>query len=101
MKAMVFSDRKRKFDEYCKYDTASITSSLEEVMTTSEKEGHENRDVANIYISGKYFNTDTNEHGIMLLKERLTELVALAEPKLFIKYLTIDKNVQAMLYTKL
>ena len=51
-------------------------------MITSAIKAHEEINVATINIPGAYLHTNNDEYLIMLLRGRLTELMAMVDPKL-------------------
>ena len=46
-------------------------------------------------------NTDNNKEAIMLLKGKLAELMVQVDPKLYQKYIAMNKKGEAMLYVRL
>ena len=77
------------------------TVSTDGVLITLAIEAHEGRHVATCDLPGAYLNTDNNEETIMLLEEKLAELMVQVDPKLYQKYITTSKKGEAMLYVRL
>ena len=69
-------------------------------MTASAIEAHEGRDLATIDIPGAYLHTESNEEVIVILKGRLEELLVNKYPKLYMKYVVLEKGFK-LLYMRL
>ena len=85
-------------------EATSPTASLEAVLLTATIDAQEGRDVAVIDIPNAFVQTRiTNEKdkAIMRLRGKLAELLVKVAPKIYTKYVTVNKNGQTVLYVKL
>ena len=65
-----------------------------------EAAGH--HDVAVINLSGAYLSADMDdEEAVLVLRGPLAELMALTEPQVYRKFVTVDSNGRQIFYVKL
>ena len=80
---------------------ASPTVSQEAIFVAPVNKAHEGRKVAVIDISGALLYAEKGEHIVMVLKVKLTEMMAVIEPQLYRKYIMTDRKGQSMVYIKI
>ena len=73
----------RTFPGYVKSEWASPTVSTDGVIIISAIEAHQGRDIAVIGLPNAFLNADNNEQTLMLLKEKLAELMVQIDPQLY------------------
>ena len=74
--------------------------SLEAITITSSTEAHKGRYVATVCIPGDYLNTDSDKEVIIILKGRLSYILVNIDPKVYMKYVVLEKVVK-VLYLRL
>ena len=84
-----------------KYYAVSPTVAQKSVMIIAAIVSHQRRDAATIDIPGAYLHTYTHKHVKILLKGRLTQLIATFKEKLYSKYIIVNKKGGALLYVKI
>ena len=86
-----------------KQDAALPTISLDSIFITSVIEAHENSDVAVIDLPVAFLHAklEDEDEVIMVMQGHLAELMVMTEPKVYMKYVTINKRGQTVLYIKL
>ena len=62
---------------------------------------HKRRNVVTLDIPRAYLHTDANEEVVMLLKERLEELMVQVDPKLYQKYVITNTKGVKIFYTRM
>ena len=77
-----------------KGDSASPTVSLEATMITYAIEAHEIKEVDRTYILTAYLHMYPDKEVIIILKGRLTLLLTTTEPKIYRKYVVIERGVK-------
>ena len=93
--------KQRTYEGYKKEDDASSTPSNESTMMTSTIDAHKGRDIMTVNLPGAYLHIFTKKYIIMLLKGELAEMMVLAAPSLYRKYVTYDRKGVPMLYTRM
>ena len=68
---------------------------------TSVTEAHEEQDEAILYLPDAYLHAKNDEHIIMLLKDKLAELLVQVDPSLYRNYVITNSKGEPMLYVKL
>ena len=84
-----------------KEEAASSTLSTESTFITVLIAAHERRVVRCYDIPSAFVNTDINEDVTMVLKGELTEMMIQIAPKVYQKYMAMDKKGTKILYLKL
>ena len=69
---------------------------LKATMINSTIEAHEGRDVGTIYMSGEYLYPYSYEEVIIIPKGRLAEILTNIDPKLYRKYIFLEKGVKVL-----
>jgi len=87
-------------EHIAKDEAASPTVALESVFTTATIDAHEKREVVTIDIPGAFLHADNNDCIIMRMTGTLAELMAKTDPKLYRKYLSVEKG-KKVLYLRL
>ena len=82
-------------------DAASPTVATEIISIASAIDAHERRDVAAIYIPGSLLHADSDNHIIVILKEKIALLLCKVDPKLYRNYIILDKRSKPVLYVKM
>jgi hypothetical protein len=91
----------RKQRQYtAKEDASSPTVAIESVMLSSVIDAMEGRDVATVDIPGAFMQADMDDLVHMKLEGKMAELLVRIEPKLYRKYIQIEKGKQ-VLYVEL
>ena len=75
--------KQRTFLGYVKSEWAFPTVSTDGVIITSTIEVHQGRDIATADLPNAFLNAFNNEQTLMLLKEKLAELMVQIDPKLY------------------
>lgn len=83
-----------------KEDTSSPTVAIEAVLLSCIIDAEENRDVATVDIPGAFMQADMDEIVHMKLEGKMTKLPVKIKPKLYRKYVQLEKGKQ-VLYVKL
>ena len=78
---------------------ASPTVTTEVVFLTCIIEAKEGREVAVVNLPGAFLHAENEDDNDMLMKGRLTELMVMAAPQTYRKFITIEKE-QRVLYMK-
>ena len=102
IKGRACADGRKQREHIEKGEAASSTVSLESIVLTSVIDTEEGRDVAVINIPNAFVQTemDKNEKVIMKLSGELAELLVTILPKLYRKYIRIEKG-KKVLYVEL
>ena len=61
-------------------------------------DAYEERDVALMEIPGAYLSSDMNDDVFMIFRGTTTELMVVADPKIYPKYISYRKKGEALLY---
>ena len=93
--------KQRTFPGYVKSDWSSPTVTTDGVIITSTIEAHEGREVVTADLPNAYLQADNNEQTLMLLKEKLAELMVQINPELYRKYVITSPRGEPMLYVRL
>jgi len=88
------------FPGYVKSEWASPTVSTDGVIITSMIEAHQGRTLAVVDLPNAFLNTFNNEQILMLLKEKLSELIVQIDPKLYRNYIITSAKGDPMLYVR-
>eukprot|EP00978_Attheya_sp_CCMP212_P040803 scaffold226459_cov23-Attheya_sp.AAC.2 len=83
-----------------KEEASSPTVAIESVMLTSVIDAKENRDVAIVDIPGAFMQADMDELVHMKLEGKMAELLVMLDPKLYRKYIQVEKG-RNVLYVEL
>ena len=70
-------------------------------MITAAIEYHEIIDVPTIDIVGEYLHTNIDDHVIILLKQRLADLMSTVNPKPYRNYIIMNNKGKELLYVKI
>ena len=100
VKGRAVADGRKQCQYIKKEDASSPTASLEAILIVASIAAHEGRDVATIDLPGAYLHTDSDEDVILHLKDKLAELMATIDPKLYRKYISHDAKGRPELYVK-
>ena len=84
-----------------KEDAASPTVATDSVFITGAIDAYEGRDVATCDLPGTFLHTITDEKVIMVLRNKLCDLMVAVNPKLYRKYVCKDKRGKPVLYAEL
>ncbi len=87
-------------EHIAKDEAASPTVALESVFTTATIDAREKREVVTIDIPGAFLHADNDDYVIMRMTGTLAELMAKTDPKLYRKYLSVEKR-KKVLYLRL
>ena len=87
-------------EHVAKDEAASPTVALESVFTTATIDAREKREVVTIDIPGAFLHADNDDYVIMRMTGTLAELMAKTDPKLYRKYLSVEKG-KKVLYLRL
>ena len=101
IKARACADGRKQRDTTAEEEAASPTVSIESVFMTCAIEAQEGRDVAVMDLPGAFLHADCNDHVIMRFQGRLAELMAMAAPTVYRKYITINARGEPTLFVKL
>ena len=71
------------------------------IFITIAIEAYEGCNVVVIDLPGAFLHTEMDEHIIVVPKGQLAEMMALVEPKLYMKYIMTNSNGQLMMYMKM
>lgn len=71
------------------------------LFITGTINAYKERDVATCDLPGAFLHTLTDEHVIMVLRRELAKLMIKLDPKMYMKYITMMKSGQPILYIKL
>ena len=101
IKARKCADGRKQREYVNKQDAASPTVSLDSIFIMVE--AYENMDVAVIDVPRDFLHAklENEDEFIMVMKGCLAELMVMTEPKVYRKYVTINRRVQPVLYVKL
>ena len=83
-----------------KEDAAAPTVALESVFVTATIDAKEKREVVTIDIPGAFLHADNDDYVIMKMNGSLAELMDKTDPKIYHKYVTIEKGMW-VLYLRL
>ena len=83
-----------------KEDAAAPTVALESVFVTATIDAKEKREVVTIDIPGAFLHADNDDYVIMKMNGWLAELMVKTDPKMYRKYVMIEKGRQ-VLYLRL
>ena len=61
---------------------------------------HENQEAV-IDLPGAFIHAECNEDVLMIMEGRLAKLMAMTESKIYIKYVTKNRNIKSIFYVKL
>ena len=75
MRKVAVGSKQRTFPGYVNSEWSSPTVTTDEVIITSTIESHEGRDMATADLPNAYLHADNNKQTLMLLKEKLAELM--------------------------
>jgi Reverse transcriptase (RNA-dependent DNA polymerase) len=84
-----------------KEDASSPTVSIEAVFITCVIDAHEGRDGATVDLPGAFMQADMDELVHMKLEGTMAELLVKINPKMYRKYLIINKKGKPVLYVEL
>jgi hypothetical protein len=86
-----------------KEETASPTVSTDSVFITAAMEATERRRTCVVDLPGAYLSADMDdeEEVLMVLRDNLAELMALAAPEVYRKHIAVTKDGRTVLYVKL
>jgi hypothetical protein len=84
-----------------KEDAASLTVSTQSTFITAMIGAKERREVCCYYVPSAFVNTDVDEDVIMVLKGELADMMIQIAPKVYRKYVMVDKKGTKVLYVKL
>ena len=100
--AVADRSKQRRCPGYKKEESASPTVSSDSIFITGAIEAHKGRKVACYNIPGTFLHADCEDGDTyMLLKDHLTELMVLVDPKLYREYVRYSDKGQAMLYLRM
>ena len=83
-----------------KEEAAAPTVALESVFVTATIDAKEKQEVVTIDIPGAFLHADNDDYVIMKMNGLLAELMVKTDPKIYRKYVTIEKGRQ-VLYLRL
>ena len=86
-------------EHIAKDEAASPTVALESVFTTATIDAREKREVVTIDIPGAFLHADNDDYVIMRMTGTLAELMAKTDPKLYRKYLSVEKGKESFIST--
>jgi hypothetical protein len=101
VKARACADGRKQRETTAEDEAASPTVSIESVFMTCAIEAKEKRDVAVMDLPGAFLHADCEDHVIMKFQGRLAELMAMAAPQIYRKYITTDSQGESVLFVKL
>jgi hypothetical protein len=84
-----------------KDEASSPTVSMESTFITASIAAKEQRKVQRYNVPSTFVNTDVDEEVIMVLKGELVEMMIQIAPKVYRKYMSVDKKGTKILYVKL
>jgi len=87
-------------EQVAKEDAAALTVALESVFMTATIDAKEKREVVTIDIPGAFLHADNDDYVIMKMNGLLAELMVKTDPKMYRKYITIERGRQ-VLYLRL
>jgi hypothetical protein len=87
-------------EHVAKKEAVAPTVALESVFVTATIDAKEKRDIVTIDIPGAFLHADNDNYVIMKMNGWLAELMVKTDPKLYRKYVTIEKGRQ-VLYLRL
>ena len=87
-------------EHVAKEEAAAPTVALESVFVTATIDAKEKREIVTIDIPGAFLHADNNDYVIMKMNGSLAELMVKTDPKIYRKYVTIEKGRQ-VLYLRL
>jgi hypothetical protein len=93
-------DRRKQRAYTSKEDTSTPTVAIELVMLSCIIDAKEGRDVATVNIPGAFMQEDMDELVHMKLEQKMVELLLKLEPKLYSKYVQIERGKE-VLYVEL
>ncbi len=79
-----------------KEEAAAPTVALESVIVTATIDAKEKREVVTINIPGAFLHADNKDYVIMKMNGSLAELMVKTDPKIYRKYVTIEKGRQVL-----
>ncbi len=82
-------------------DVASPIVSTESVFITLAIAASEKRHVSCYDVPSAFVNTDVDENVLIVLKSELAEMMVHIAPKIYCKYITVDRKSTSVLYIKL
>jgi len=101
VKARACADGRKQRETTAEEDAASPTVSIESFFMTCAIEASEKKDVAIMDLPGAFLHADCNDNVIMKFVGRLAELMVLASPATYRKYVTINSKGEPVLFVKL
>eukprot|EP00804_Cyclotella_cryptica_P005871 CCRYP_000147-RA/>CCRYP_000147-RA protein AED:0.12 eAED:0.13 QI:0/0/0/1/0/0/3/0/1214 len=101
LKARACTDRRKQRESTAEEEAASPTVSIESIFISCAIEASEGRCVTIIDLPGAFLHADCEDHVIMRFHGRLAELMVLAAPQIYRKYVTTDANGEPVLFVKL
>ena len=103
MKGRLVANGSVQRGKFNKSETASPCVGLDDLIVTTVVDALERRDVATIDLPSAYISARQPEGEVvhMVIRGKLAELMVEAEPTTYRKYLTVDRNGNAVLYVKI
>lgn len=101
VKARTCADGRKQRETTAEEDAASPTVSIESIFMSCAIEAGEGRSVSVIDLPGAFLHADCPDHVIMRFQGRLAELMVLAAPQIYRKYITTDAKGEPVLFVKL
>ncbi len=83
-------------EHVAKEEAAAPTVALESVFVTATIDAKEKREVVTIDIPGAFLHADNDDYVIMKMNGSLEELMVKTDPKIYHKYVTIEKGRQVV-----
>eukprot|EP00804_Cyclotella_cryptica_P010072 CCRYP_018045-RB/>CCRYP_018045-RB protein AED:0.27 eAED:-0.33 QI:0/-1/0/1/-1/1/1/0/595 len=101
VKARTCADGRKQRESTAEEEAASPTVSMESIFMSCVIEASEGRGVRVIDLPGAFLHADCPDHVIMRFHCRLAELMVLAAPQIYRKYITTDAKGEPVLFVKL
>jgi hypothetical protein len=101
IKARACADGRKQRETTAQDEAASPTVSTDSVFLTCAIEAMEGRDVATIDLPGAFLHADCDDYVLMSFQGRLAELMVLAAPETYRKYVTTNSKGEPILFVRL
>ncbi len=96
VKARSCANRSVQREHLAKEEAAAPTVALESVFVTATIDAKEKQKVVRIDITGAFLHTDNEDYVDMKMNGLLAELMVKTDPKIYQKYVTIEKGRQVL-----
>ena len=101
MKGSDCADGRKQRDHIPREEASSPTVHMDSVFITAVVDAWEHRDTATADLPGAYLSADNPDLVHMISRGKMSELMAMTEPRTYRKFVTYDNKGNTMLYVEL